>query len=408
MRYRVLALALFLALAGHFARGQTTQTLSANSQCTNPIDVTGLATLGMQMTGTWSATLQPEVAIGGQAAVNTQVTPSTSSTAQATITGNGAYVAAVGGYSSFLVCVTSYASGSVTIHFQGNVHVNAGLVGGSSGGGFGCSGSLGALTCASYATSGSDGGIIGTEGTCGRLTPATGLDLLCPSSTGGPLGVSGWLANMGNGGWASLFFSPSLVPAILPVGSSGTPSLAFTGHTDTGLYWKSTNVVCYKVSTDTCDIWFGGSSVHLVSNSVYGWASSTIDATAADTGLSRSGAAVVNCGNGTNLDTTCKLQLAGVISAGTKFATNNGCTDGTNAGGATAGYFTVGSTSCTEIITMGNSATAPNGWSCTVVDITTLADVTNPHQTTSSATTATFVTGTVVSGDKIQFSCIGY
>jgi hypothetical protein len=57
---------------------------------------------------------------------------------------------------------------------------------------------------------------------------------------------------------------------------------------------------------------------------------------------------------------------------------------------------------------MGDTATAPNGWSCTVVDITTLADVTNPHQTTSNATTATFVTGTVVSGDKIQFSCIGY
>jgi hypothetical protein len=129
MRIRVLMLALFLALAGHFARGQTTQTLSAANQCTAPIDVTGLATLGMQMTGTWSATLQPEVAIGGNPAVNTQVTPSTSATAQSTVTANGVYVAAVGGYSSFLVCVTAYVSGTVTIHFQGNAHVNAGLLG---------------------------------------------------------------------------------------------------------------------------------------------------------------------------------------------------------------------------------------------------------------------------------------
>lgn len=78
------------------------------------------------------------------------------------------------------------------------------------------------------------------------------------------------------------------------------------------------------------------------------------------------------------------------------------------AGGATGGTFTVGSTSCTEVITMGDALTAVNGWSCTTVDITTLADVTNPHQTTSTTTTATIVTGTVVSGDKIQFSCIGY
>jgi hypothetical protein len=105
---------------------------------------------------------------------------------------------------------------------------------------------------------------------------------------------------------------------------------------------------------------------------------------------------------------TGKLKASGLISAGTRFTTNNGCTDGANAGGATAGYFIVGSTSCTEVITMGDSATSANGWSCTVVDITTLADVTNPHQTTSTTTTATIVTGTVVSGDKIQFSCIGY
>ena len=57
---------------------------------------------------------------------------------------------------------------------------------------------------------------------------------------------------------------------------------------------------------------------------------------------------------------------------------------------------------------MGDTDTAPNGWSCTVIDITTVGDVTNPHQTTSSTTTATFVSGTIVGGDVLQFSCIGY
>lgn len=101
-------------------------------------------------------------------------------------------------------------------------------------------------------------------------------------------------------------------------------------------------------------------------------------------------------------------QASGYFVVGTKFTTNNGCTDSATAGGATGGTFTVTSTSCTEVITMGDALTAPNGWSCSVIDITTLADVTNPHQTTSTTTTATIVTGTVVSGDKIQFSCIGY
>jgi hypothetical protein len=98
----------------------------------------------------------------------------------------------------------------------------------------------------------------------------------------------------------------------------------------------------------------------------------------------------------------------GFIVTTPKFTTNNGCTDSATSGGATAGTFTVTSVSCTEIITMGGALTAPHGWSCTAIDLTTLADVTNPHQTATSTTTATIVTGTIVSGDKIQFSCIGY
>jgi hypothetical protein len=94
---------------------------------------------------------------------------------------------------------------------------------------------------------------------------------------------------------------------------------------------------------------------------------------------------------------------------GTTFTGNAGCGEGSLTGGATAGKFTTsGTNSCTIVITMGNVATAPNGWDCHAIDLTTVGDVTNPHQTASSTTTATIVSGTIATNDVIQFSCIGY
>lgn len=128
-----------------------------------------------------------------------------------------------------------------------------------------------------------------------------------------------------------------------------------------------------------------------------------------DTGLSRDAATVIDVGNGTPGDTSGKLKAAAYISVGTKFTTNNGCGETTNlVGGASAGTIhTSGSTSCTTVVTMGNTATAPNGWACFAHDLTTSADYNNPH-VSSSATTATILSGTIVSGDIIEFGCVGY
>src|SRR6202451_4689080 len=104
------------------------QSLAASGACAQ-IPVTGVATLGIQVTGTWATTLQPEVSIGGNAFVNTQVTPSTSSTAQSTITASGAYVASVAGYDVFQICFTSYASGTAVISYRPTSLVNAALFG---------------------------------------------------------------------------------------------------------------------------------------------------------------------------------------------------------------------------------------------------------------------------------------
>ena len=109
--YALAAVFLFLLGPPIFAQSSIgPYTLSANNQCTKPIDTTGLSTLGMQVTGTFTATLQPEASIAGQPPQNTQVTPSTSSTAQSTITSAGLYSASVAGAKSFLICVTAYTS----------------------------------------------------------------------------------------------------------------------------------------------------------------------------------------------------------------------------------------------------------------------------------------------------------
>lgn len=128
---------------------------------------------------------------------------------------------------------------------------------------------------------------------------------------------------------------------------------------------------------------------------------------APDLGLSRDGPGILDCGNGLQGNTTCKVKSAGYISAGTKFTTNAGCTEGTLVGGATAGKFTVGQgTACTVIITMGDTATAPNGWACAASDQTAVPAVAI-RQTASTTTTASLLM-TVATNDVVSFHCIGY
>lgn len=95
----------------------------------------------------------------------------------------------------------------------------------------------------------------------------------------------------------------------------------------------------------------------------------------------------------------------GIISNGTKF-TASGCSNSATVGGATAGTYTSGTTgTCTVVITMGNSATAPNGWDCNADDRTTVSDIIN---TIASTTTTATLAGTTVTGDVIGFHCVGY
>lgn len=71
-------------------------------------------------------------------------------------------------------------------------------------------------------------------------------------------------------------------------------------------------------------------------------------------------------------------------------------------GGATAGTFTAGQTSCVPVITLPYS---PNGWYCSYWDITTNTDT---LKETASTTTSCTGTGTVASSDVIYWQARGF
>lgn len=84
-------------------------------------------------------------------------------------------------------------------------------------------------------------------------------------------------------------------------------------------------------------------------------------------------------------------------------ATITGCgTVTVVAGGATAGTFKAGQTSCVPVITLPYS---PNGWFCSVWDITTNTDT---LKQSADSTTSCTMTGTVVNADVLIWSAHGF
>lgn len=112
---------------------------------------------------------------------------------------------------------------------------------------------------------------------------------------------------------------------------------------------------------------------------------------------------------GYNPATGLEVSHGADVSGGTSpvvTVTGSSCTITTLKGGAYAGSFVeAGGTSCTFTVTFPSAA--PNGWVCTITDLTTPAD--GPAKQASTSTTAC-VTGatTVVSNDVMQFTAVGY
>ena len=138
MKRRLLGL-LLLCVSVH-AFGQTRagpKNIAANSTCLSVGVNSGVSSsVLITVSGTWSATLQPEIISHSQPASNVQATPTTSTTAQSTITANGSYWAVTAGADTFQVCTTAYVSGTAVV----TLTVSSGVASNSLGGGGGGSG----------------------------------------------------------------------------------------------------------------------------------------------------------------------------------------------------------------------------------------------------------------------------
>ena len=240
-------------------------------------------------------------------------------------------------------------------------------------------------------TTGGNTGDIKLLGTTLHLGGATGSG---PVQVDGPLDTTYFVNLIGSG----------IYDANSSFGNAGailTPAASGAGASGTGVAWTTQAAFTNTGATLTLGSVGGNTGTLALLGTTSGSVAWTCNPTTTCGTMQTS--AAVSMG---------KASSGAFVSNGTKFTTNQGCGENTSTnlvGGASAGTITTaGSTSCTTIVTIGGSLSSSNGWSCTVIDLTTAGDLTNPHQTASSTTTATFVTGTIVSGDKLQFSCVGY
>ena len=263
---QLLKLVLLAALAppALFAQGTAGPfTISSSSSPCATIATTGQSTVGINVSGTFTLTLQPEVSIRGQAAANTQVTPSTSSTAQSTITSTGVYTANVAGFDTFLVCVTAYTSGSATIYLNSTKAIATGSGGGGSGTVSANNGSAGAM--AQYASAG------------GSTTVSPDANWVDASSV-----------------------LTAAEPIVVPVGGAANASIRFAGDTNTGIRQGGAGNITLQSSGNSNNpvARFGGTVLTLVSGVNMGWTSSGTDPTVAqDTQLTRLAANIVGVNN---------------------------------------------------------------------------------------------------------------
>jgi hypothetical protein len=186
-------------------------------------------------------------------------------------------------------------------------------------------------------------------------------------------------------------------------GTAAAPALTSAEGTTTGIWWPSAASIALSISgVEKSRQVANGFSVG--PNAILG---ATSPGSTADTSLARGAAGRWDIGQSATItDTTGSIRLSSLQVAGTKF-TASGCSNSTTVGGATAGSFASGTTgTCTVTITMGDSDTAPNGWSCTASDQTTPANLIS--QKTGGSTTTAVITGTTVSADVISFHCLAY
>lgn len=96
---------------------------------------------------------------------------------------------------------------------------------------------------------------------------------------------------------------------------------------------------------------------------------------------------------------------AGMISGGAQPTPTGTCGLGSGHGGTQVGDFTTTGTCTAQTIILTFAVTAPNGWNCSVKDVTTPTDTFNE---TAFTTTTCTLSGTAVIGDKVQYKADAY
>jgi hypothetical protein len=245
------------------------------------------STVGVQVTGTWTGTLQPQVAIQGQALTNSQVVPSTSTTAASTITANGVYYANVGSASQFCILGNTVASGSAVVFLNAAKGVNASTLGGGGAGGLPSGLTYVAPTLTISAAGAGNGAVALSGNTSGTAT------ITAPSIAGtatNPVTISNILAG--------------------PNGAAATPTYGFTGCATCGMYQtgsflalNSLNNLALQVGGNTAINVFGsaGTTGNTFTNGSGG---------GSDSGFFRIAAGVFTMGTATGGDETGLLRTA--------------------------------------------------------------------------------------------------
>lgn len=430
-------LGLFLA-SGAWAQTSITTSSSATSGCATITTDTDKSTVGIQVTGTWTGTLQPQVAIQGQAAVNTQVTPTGSSTPQSTITANGLFTASVAGTSTFQICGPT---GTGTALVWLNVSKAAVKVqGGGSGSGTVSANNGIAGANAIYAAAGGSTTVSPTSGlsydSVGNATLAQGSivvstpafsetgtwnaagvaftnwvsNITCTaaatSSIAMGLGVAGtqWQFRYGGATCASPFIS-------FPAGTATNPSLAVQLN-NAGINFTGGGHTCFDGGGNysACDI--GGGGLQGPSSGFYSWTATGLP-TGADTGsrdttLSRSAAGVAQVG--TTANNSNGVWVAAAIRGGGAAAALTGtgacATFSGQVGASNVGQAACASATAASTLTITPGTTAPNGWVCNVQDETTRANLF--QQTSHTATACTLTITSVTQNDVFVFTATQY
>jgi len=236
------------------------------------------------------------------------------------------------------------------------------------------------------------------------ITPGT--TPVCPNGTGGALTTAG-CTSAGAGLGANSFTGSQTIASGSDLILNGGVNLHLYSDTSATYagwdFFDGTNQF-FKVLDTTSG---GATGATMASGGCMQWTSSSSGLSLSDSFICRPNAH--NFTFGSVPGDSIGVVMAGMYVVGGYTFTATGCSNSTLVGGATAGSFHSGTTgTCTVTITMANSDTAPNGFSCNRPnDLTTNSDSASWSQTATTSTTAT-LSGTTVSGDVINFACTPY